>query len=72
MKIDGNRFYTLYEIVKEGLIPHIRTYTQMLHLAKTDKVTNNYLDAVRVPRGKNVQYQIKGSRIIQYLVNIEK
>ncbi len=70
--INPDRYYTCWEIAKLGLIPNIKTPRQALDLAKTDKVTNNYLDAVRVPRGeKGWQYQIRGSGIITYLVNNE-
>lgn len=69
-QINGRKFYTCYEIAQLGLIPGIKTPRQAIELAKADKLGDNYLDAVRVPRGENgVQYQIKGSNIIRYLVN---
>jgi hypothetical protein len=71
-QINPRQFYTCYEIARLGLIPHIKNQWQMVRLAKADKLTNNWLDAVRTLRGeKGVQWVIKGSNIIKYLANLD-
>lgn len=70
--IDPKKLYTFYEIVRDGLIPHIQSYQQMKSFAGADKLTNKYLDAVLVKRGTSgVQYQILGANIIKYLAQVE-
>lgn len=66
--IDASKFYTLGEIVREGLIPGIDTVIKASSLIKTDAFTVKVLNGSLVSRGKNgVQYQVKGSNIIKYL-----
>ena len=68
VKIDPRKFYTLYEIVKEGLIPGIDSTPKAARLMQSDAFTNNVLKAQRVQRGSfGMQYRVKGSNIINFL-----
>lgn len=70
--INPTKFYTLGEIVREGLIPGVKNIRQAKDVVLTDAVTNKRLGAMRVPYGDNgVQYQIRGANLIEYLVNKE-
>lgn len=69
--IDPKRFYTLGEIVREGLIPGMDTIPKMSRLVYSDLRTNKILNAMIVPRGRNVSYQIRGSNIINYLTQTD-
>lgn len=67
-EIDPKRFYTLHEIVRDGLIPGIDTIRKASKLMQTDAVTNRTLGARRVTYGeKGTKYRVKGSNIIQFL-----
>lgn len=70
--IKPKHFYSLGEIVREGLIPGIDTIPKASNLVKTDLLTNKILEAVRIARGaKGVQYQVRGSNIIKFLTNLD-
>ena len=67
--IDPKRFYTLGEIVREGIISGIDTIPKASRLVQTDAITNKVLRAQRLPRGEfGVQYKVRGSNIIQFLI----
>lgn len=67
--IDANKFYTLYEIVKDGLVPGVLTYSAVKSIIVNDKLFNGPLQAKPVVRGtRGMQYKVKGSNIIKYLV----
>jgi hypothetical protein len=66
--IDPKRFYSLGEIVREGIIPGVDTIPKASRLIHTDALTNKVLRAQRLPRGEfGVQYKVRGSNIISYL-----
>lgn len=66
--IDSARFYSLGEIVREGLIPGIDTIPKASRLVQTDKFRSKILKATMVARGANgVQYKVRGENIIKYL-----
>lgn len=67
--IDPTKFYSLGEIVRDGLIPGIDTIPKASRLVITDKVRNKILRGVVVPRGRNVMYKVKGENIIIYLAH---
>ena len=70
--IDPKRFYTLGEIVREGIIPGMDTIPKMSRLVRSDLLFNKVLGAQIVPRGeRGVQYKVRGSNIIKYLTQIE-
>lgn len=71
--IDPNKHYSLYEIVTQKLIPGVNSVTQMSNIVRTDKVTNNWLDAnaIHTPGGRVLLYQVKGANIIRYLAQKE-
>lgn len=72
-KIDHKKFYTLGEIVREGLIPGIDTIPKASRLVRTDEFSIKILNAVRTPRGLNgVQYQVRGENIIKFLVYLDE
>ena len=68
--VDPNKHYTLYEIVREKLIPGVTTIVQASNIVKTDKMTNNWLDAsvIHDGNGKILMYQIRGEKIMNYIV----
>lgn len=66
--IKSSRYYSLYEIVKEGLIPGADTYHRIKNIVVADNFTKGPLKAKRVARGlSGVQYKVLGSNIIAYL-----
>lgn len=70
--IDPKKFYTLGEIVREGLIPGVTSIPIASRLIATDLKTNKVLRGVRVPRGfAGVQYKVRGSNIIKFLTNLD-
>jgi len=66
-KIDGKRFYTLGEIVREGLIPGVDSIAKMSRVVAADRLFNNILRSQFAPVGKMERYQIRGSNIIRFL-----
>lgn len=69
-KIDPKKFYSLYEIIKESLIPGADTHQRLKALVMNDSMTNDYFKASKFQRGlKGVQYSIQGINIIKYLAN---
>lgn len=75
-KIDGQKFYTLYEISVDDLfntkIASLGTRRAKCRaIIRTDSLTNNYLKAKLVPDSRGIKYSIRGSNIIKYLVNKE-
>jgi len=70
--IDPDRFYSLSEIVKLGLIPSIDNVVKASRLVQSDKMINKILNATAVKRGeKGIQYKVKGANIINYLAQKE-
>ena len=71
--IDPKRHYSLYEIVKLRLIPWVKTIVQASNLVRTDKLTNNFLDAsvLTSSKGKIVEYRVKGENIARYLAQVD-
>lgn len=66
--IDPRRFYSLGEIVREGLIPGIDTVHKAARLARNDLLFNKVLKAQMVATsGGHVSYKVRGSNIINYL-----
>lgn len=67
-KINPKKFYTLYEIVKDELIPGATIYNRLKNIVLNDYVVKGPLQAVKLPRGLNgSQYNILGINIIKYL-----
>lgn len=65
--IDPKRFYTLGEIVRERLIPGVTGVPIASRLVQSGRMVG-----MRVTRGfAGVQYKVKGSSIIQFLVDLE-
>lgn len=70
--IDPKKFYTLGEIVREGLIPGVTNVPAASNLVKTDKMTRKILNGTIVTRGlKGMQYKIKGENIIKFLAILD-
>lgn len=70
--IDPKRFYTLGEIVREGIIPGIDTVPKASRLVRNDLLFNKILQAkIVVTTGKHTSYKVKGSNIIEYLVQTD-
>lgn len=71
--IDPKRFYSLGEIVRQGLIPGVDNIPTASRLVNNDLLFNKVLQAKRVLSvNGHVQYKIKGSNIINYLVQTEQ
>lgn len=67
--IDSKKFYTLYEMVKLNVFPWIKpaTYERYKGIVVTDMMTNKILKATKTQGARGLQYQIRGSNIINYL-----
>ena len=56
-------------MVKMEIFPWVTNYLQYRNIIANDLALKGPLKAMRVPRGNNgVQYKIRGSNIIKYLV----
>lgn len=70
--INSKKFYTLGEIVRDKLIPGIKTIPMATRLIHSDAVTNKILKGARVARGAfGVQYKVRGENIIKYLAYLD-
>lgn len=67
-KIDPKHFYSLGEIVREGIIPGIDTVQKASNLVRNDLLFNKILRAQILQTGRSIQYKIRGSNIISFLV----
>lgn len=70
-KIDPARWYTLTDIVKEGLFPWCDNIATVRKWVLADKNTKNKLKVVIVGEGKARKYHMRGENIISFLVNVE-
>ena len=67
-QIDSKRFYTLGEIVREGMIPGIDSVPKASRLVRNDQLFTKILQAQMVTtEGRHISYKVKGSNIIKYL-----
>ncbi len=66
-KIDPKHFYSLGEIVREGLIPGVNSVAKMSRIVVNDSRFNKVLRAQFDPVGRMERYKIRGSNIILYL-----
>lgn len=66
--IDPKHFYSLGEIVDQGIIPGINTVPKASRLVRNDALFNKRLRAQMVAAGGRVLgYKVRGSNIINYL-----
>lgn len=69
ISINPRKFYSLGEIVRGRMIPGVTTIPIASRLVRSDGLRNKILNAITLKRGVNgIQYQVKGSNIIKYLV----
>lgn len=70
--IDPKRFYTLGEIVREGIIPGIDSIPKAARLMRNDLIFRKILNAQIVASPMQaISYKVKGSNIINYLIVID-
>lgn len=66
-KIETDKFYSLGEIVREGLVPGVDTIPKASRLVN-GPMTGKILKAKAVKRGaRGIQYKIKGINLLEYL-----
>lgn len=68
--IESERIYSLTEIVKSGLIPHIKSYPTAYRAVLEDQIkpeAQRTLNATIIGEGRARTIRIKGANLIAYL-----
>lgn len=65
--IDPKRFYSLGEIVREGLIPRIDTIPKASRLVQSYQYAKVFKARMVVRGARGVQWKVRGQNIINYL-----
>lgn len=70
-KIDPEKWYSLMDIVNDGLFPWCKTIKGVRRWVNIDKESKNKLRATIIGEGNLKRYHIKGSRIIDFIASME-
>jgi len=65
--IEKEKNYNLTEIVREGLLPWVKSYPTALRIVLEDKADKQLLAADIIGEGKGRTIRIKGSNLARYI-----
>lgn len=71
IKIDPKRWYTLQDIVREGMFTWVSSFWSVRNFVKLDAQGKNVLKANITGTGRGKKYHFKGENIIKFIKAFE-